>query len=98
MMQLIENIAARQTALREADWNAWCIRLQQTLEQAAGSAAVAHFVRLGLNPLSPLREAPFRPAFAESALTTCGKRYEQALRSVESAWGVGGLPALGATA
>lgn len=98
MMQMIENIAARQTALRESDWAAWCIRLRQTLEQAAGSAAVSHFIALGVNPLSPLREAPFRPLFAEDALTLGGQRYESALRAIESAWGVAALPALGAIA
>lgn len=96
MMQMIENIAARQTALRDTDWNAWCIRLQQSLEQAAGSAGVAYFVGLGLNPLSPLRAAPFRPVFAEDASTACGLRYEQALQSVERTWGVGELSAMGA--
>jgi len=96
MMQMIENIAARQTALRESDWNAWCIRLQQSLEQAAGSAGVAYFIMLGLNPLSPLHATPFRPTFAEDASTTCGLRYEQALRSVERTWGVGELSAIGA--
>ena len=98
MMQMIENIAARQTALRESDWHAWCNRLQQSLEQAAGSAGVACFVGLRLNPLSPLHATPFRPAFAQDASTACGLRYEQALRSVECTWGVGGLSAMGAIA
>ena len=97
MMQLIENIAARQTALQESDWTAWCIRVEQTLKQAAGSATVVYFREvLKLNPLSPLREAPFRPAFAEHAETECGLRYDSALRSIEIAWGVDGLDSLGA--
>lgn len=95
MMELIEHIAAKQTALGEPEWSAWCVRLEQTLLQAARSTAVAYFVDLGLNPLSPLRAAPFRPAFAESAASQCGRDYEAMLDRIEQAWGVEKLTAIG---
>ncbi|RQS71232.1 hypothetical protein DID96_13670 [Burkholderia sp. Bp8963] len=94
MMELIENIAQRQTAIDEADWHAWCSRLEQTLVRAAGSAGVTAFAELELNPLSPLRAAPFRPGFAETGGNAAGARYEAALRTIEQAWAVGALPAL----
>ncbi|KVN05875.1 hypothetical protein [Burkholderia diffusa] len=95
MMELVENIAQRQTAIDEADWHAWCSRLEQTLARAADSAGVAAFVELRLNPLSPLRAAPFRPAFAEAGDSAAGARYEAALSAIEHAWAVDALPALG---
>lgn len=95
MMQLIENIAARQTELVPADWALWCTRLEQTLGQASGSGPVKEFIRLGLNPISPLYAPPFRPLFAECGASDAGKLYEQTLGRVEVAWEVAGLDRLG---
>ncbi len=96
MMELIENIAAKQTALARADWPAWCARLEQTLARIAGSPVVDYFRALGLNPLSPLRGAAFRPDFAEADTTREGEMYAAALARVEDKWGVGALQAIGA--
>lgn len=95
MMELVENIADKQTQLRPTDWIAWCIRLQQSLLQAASNPVLAGFMELGINPLSPLWSAPFRPDFAEDNQTPEGKRYEAALLRVEEAWGVASLEKLG---
>jgi hypothetical protein len=88
MMELIENIAAKQTALARADWPAWCARLEQTLARIADSPVVDYFRALGLNPLSPLRGAAFRPDFAEADATPEGD-VRGALARVEDKWGVG---------
>jgi hypothetical protein len=96
MMELIEQIAARQTSIDESDWVAWCCRLQQTLTLVANSKAVQTFRELQLDPLSPLRAAPFRPAFAESADTVAGRAYDDVLRSLALEWKVNDLPAIGA--
>jgi hypothetical protein len=90
MMRLVENIANKQTSLSETDWPLWCESLKQTLLQAKDSAAVKAFEQWKLNPLSPLREAPFRPWFAETHGSQNSDRYEQALDFVEQAWGVSG--------
>jgi hypothetical protein len=95
MMKLIENIAARQTALFAADWPLWCNRLEQTLGQARGSETVKMFVSLGLNPLRPLYALPFRPDFAEASESVAGQLYEQTLARIETAWEVAGLAPLG---
>jgi hypothetical protein len=98
MMQLIENIAAKQTSVSQADWATWCTRLEQCLIQAAASKVLEEFLKLGLNPLSPLWHAPFRPDFAETAETAKteeGQRYEEALKRVEEAWNVATLSKLG---
>lgn len=97
MMELVENIAQRQTAIDAADWPAWCSRLEQTLVRAANSAGVAAFAELKLNPLSPLRAAPFRPVFAETGDSAAGARYETALTTIEQAWAVDTQPPLGST-
>ena len=94
-MQLVEKIAAQQTATGRSDWTAWCIRLEQTLIQTVKSAALKEFIRLGLNPLSPLRCVPFRPIFAEGPESREGHRYEAAMFRVEAEWGVAGLAAIG---
>ncbi|MCG5526414.1 hypothetical protein LRB11_16000 [Ectothiorhodospira haloalkaliphila] len=95
MMELIEQIAAKQTALCESEWSAWCVRLEQTLLQAANSPAVKYFADLKLNPLSPLRAPPFRPGFAESAANKYGREYEAMLDRIEQAWGVAQLTSIG---
>lgn len=95
MMQLIEDIARQQTSLLEADWPAWCTRLEHCLVQAKESPVVAAFKELGMNPLAPLRQPPFRPVFAESPDGVHGKCYESVLARVEAAWGVDELVPLG---
>lgn len=95
MMQLVENIADRQTSILPADWAAWCIRLEQSLCQAANSPVAASFQALGLNPLSPLWQPPFRPTFAESGNSPEGRTYEEALKRVETTWGTFGLKQIG---
>jgi hypothetical protein len=95
MMQLVENIAAKQTAVARADWATWCLRLEQSLVQATGSPVLAEFKALDLNPLSPLREPPFRPDFASITDSVERRQYEGSLARVEAAWGVGGLKAIG---
>lgn len=95
MMEFVENIAARQTKLEELEWFAWCLRLEQTLSQVQESSVIAAFIQLELNPLSPLRAAPFRPTFAQSANTAAGKNYEAMLDRIEVLWGVAGLTSIG---
>ena len=91
MMQLIENIAARQTEIEKADWALWCTRLEQTLGQAKESRTIREFASLGLNPLSPLWIAHFRPIYAETSTSPEGALYEQILGRLESAWNVNDL-------
>lgn len=96
MMVFIENIAAKQTQVCEADWMVWCSRLEQTLNQMKDSAVIEFFRNnLKLNPLSPLVAAPFRPCFAETVQTDHGKHYEEALQRVANAWSVNDLAAIG---
>jgi len=95
MMQLVENIAAKQTSVSKADWVTWCTRLEQCLIQAAGSNVLEEFLKLNLNPLSPLWHCPFRPAFASTGETAEGLRYESVLKRVETAWNVDGLTRFG---
>ncbi|WP_233827708.1 hypothetical protein [Paraburkholderia sp. ZP32-5] len=97
MMELVENVAARQTAVVEADWFVWCNRLEQTLIRASNSVGVETFIELEINPLSPLRAVPFRPAFAELDNSEAGERYLEALRRIASAWRVDGLKGLEVT-
>ncbi len=95
MMQFVENIAAKQTSVSKADWVTWCIRLEQCLIQAAGSNVIEEFLKLNLNPLSPLWHCPFRPAFASTGETAEGLRYEGVLKRVETAWNLAGLTKFG---
>lgn len=95
MMQFIEQVAAKQTSLCKSDWSAWCVRLEQCLEQASDSKVVKAFLPLELNPLSPLFAAPFRPDFAESQQTEEGQRYEALLHRVEVKWRVASLKKIG---
>ncbi len=95
MMQLLENLAARQTGIALADWPAWCIRLEQVLIQASHCPVLQTFTDMEINPLSPLWQAPFRPAFAETAATAAGQRYETVLRKIETHWNVASLARLG---
>jgi hypothetical protein len=98
MMQLIENIAAKQTSVSRADWRLWCTRLEQCLTQAATSTVIEVFVKLGLNPLSPLRHQAFRPDFAADAGTGEALLYEDTLKRVEKSWQVADLSGIGGQA
>lgn len=95
MMELVENIAAKQTGITPADWTAWCARLEQTLSQIAGSPVLAYFHTLGLNPLSPLSVAAFRPSFAETADSAGGRLYEATLARINEKWGTTNLLTIG---
>lgn len=96
MMELLENIAIRQTGIDARDWSHWCTRLEQILGQARDCSVVMYFRdKLALNPLHPLYEACFRPSFAEDDTSPYGRRYEEALRRIEVLWKVAGFPPLG---
>ncbi|NLY63696.1 MAG: hypothetical protein GX070_01880 [Alcaligenaceae bacterium] len=96
MMGLVESIAAKQVMLQEQNWSFWCNRLEQVLGQSKDSLHVAYFrEKLKLNPLTPLREPCFRPAFAETVNTEYGRLYEDTLKRIEVDWAVSGLTGLG---
>lgn len=86
MMILVEDIAAKQIAIAEPDWAMWCNRLEQVLTQAKDSEVVKAFQSIALNPLHPLFAPVFRPAFAATAQTQQGARYEAALNAAITAW------------
>jgi hypothetical protein len=94
MMELIENIAQKQTNMSEIEWPYWCSRLEQTLIQSAGCSIVEKFKELGVNPLTPLKEKPFRPDFS---LTNDKEkeRYESVLERVSEKWEVSQLKSIG---
>lgn len=94
LMQLVENIAAAQCAISEMDWRRWCIRLEQTLTRAAEGEVVAQGCKLGLNVLSPLYAAPFRPDFAQAG-TKHGQQYEATLDVIARSWGMDQLEPIG---
>jgi hypothetical protein len=95
MMTLVEDIAAKQANVAQADWGTWCSRLEQVLVQSKDSLVVKAFQNIGLNPLYPLLQPVFRPSFASTANTAEGARYESALQRVIEAWALEGHPALG---
>lgn len=95
MMLLVEEIAAKQLIIAEADWSAWCNRLEQVLVQAKDAKAVKEFRSLKLNPLNPLYEPAFRPPYAADLQAEQGARYEAALNTAAQEWQVAGLPRLG---
>ena len=98
MMELIENIAAKQTGIDPIDWVLWCNRLEQTLGQAVDSTPVKYFRdELKLNPLSPLRHQSFRPVFAETSDSDPGKRYDETLTRIEEIWKVNAMRPIGGT-
>ncbi len=88
MMTQIEMIAQKQVQVAAADWTAWCHRLEQTLCQARGSAVLAEFKQLKIDPLSCLWQAAFRPDYARDASDPHGRRYEEALQRVAESWDV----------
>ena len=79
MMSLIENIAAKQASIGEADWAMWCNRMEQVLTQAKDSVIVKTFQASRLNPLYPLFAPAFRPAFAATGRSMQGPLIETAL-------------------
>ncbi len=91
VMQLIENIAAKQTSVQRVDWKTWCTRLEQCLIQATEDSVLKEFLELKLDPLSPLMHAPFRPDFAVNSESLEGRRYEKSIKRVKVAWGVNRL-------
>lgn len=95
MMTLVERIADKQCAIAPRDWPAWCHRLEQVLARVGGGRELQAFLALGINPLSALYGAPFRPGYAETASTEAGRRYEAVLARVEHAWGVTELEPIG---
>ena len=89
MMQLIENIADKQTSIPKIDWGIWCNRLEQCLGQAAESKVLIYFrEKLKLNPLSPLWHPPFRPDFAATSEHQESTIYEATLKRIEEKWQV----------
>lgn len=98
MMVLVEQIAEKQSSLHEADWQAWCYRLEQVLIQARDNPARDEFAKLALNPFSPLYHPPFRPGYAETGDSAAGKLYEAVLQRLEQAWDVAGFDAIGGVA
>lgn len=95
MMILVEDIAAKQAAIAEQDWAMWCNRLEQVLTQVKDSEVVRAFQSISLNPLHPLFEPDFRPAFAATAQTQQGAKYEAALNAAIAAWQLGNCSKLG---
>ncbi|KQW57053.1 hypothetical protein [Variovorax sp. Root411] len=96
MMRLVENIADKQAGLMQADWDAWCISLEQALRQAADCVAVKAFAaQLRLDPLDVLRQEGSLPAFARDAQSPQRERYLAVLDALAACWGVQGLPSVG---
>lgn len=93
VMNLIEQIAARQIELHPTDWTAWCVRLGQTLELVGMDAEIEAFRELGLDPFSALLAKPFRPDFAQDASSPEGQLYVDTLARVATSWRVAGLSA-----
>ena len=65
MMQLVENIAAKQISVSKADWVTWCTRLEQCLIQAAGSKVLEEFLKLESQPPQPVVAQSVSPRFCE---------------------------------
>lgn len=96
MMNLLENIAEKQTLLPKGDWKMWCQSLEQTLSRIAEYEPVRYFrEELKMNPLHPLYQAPFRPDFAASSDSDESQIYEKCLHNIEVIWKVEGLAPLG---
>jgi hypothetical protein len=86
MMNFIERLAERQTAVDETDWSAWCCRLEQTLALLSDSDGVRAFREMQLNPLAALRVESFRPTYAECGATPHGQTYEALLDRIGQRW------------
>jgi hypothetical protein len=95
MMVLVEQIAAKQVELYQADWLAWCTRLEQSLLQIAKDPVIKVFRDMRLNPLSPLRQPAFLPVFAEQPSSPEGESYHALLTRIEKSWDVAHLCPIG---
>jgi len=95
MMCLIEQIAQKQTHIKELDWPQWCHRLEQTFCQMANASSIQYFHQVSINPLSALKAKPFRPSFAEDTQSKAGLLYEQVLSKIEVTLGLTHLLQLG---
>jgi len=94
MMELLEQIAEKQTDLHETDWALWCSRLEMALVQAADCPEAEFFRAWKINPFTPLRAACFGPDFALEGAAR--ERYQKALDKAEEAWKVRGFDGLDA--
>mgnify|MGYP000742298615 CR=1 FL=1 len=83
MMQLIEHIAQKQTAIDAVNWAQWCYRLEQVFCLMGKSEAIQYFQGIKVNPISPLWAKPFRPDFAEDTHSDAGRLYEELLCKIE---------------
>lgn len=97
MMLQLEEIAQRQTAVSEADWPLWCVRLEEVLIRAAGSEGLAEFLRFGLDPLEALRIDASRPLYACVRGSMAAVRHDAALARVASTWGLSELQSFRST-
>lgn len=89
MMRLIENVAHKQSGISLADWDAWCVSLEQALRQAAHCGAVEAFAaEVALNPLIVLGQPCSLPAFAHEVESPQNKRLQRLLSDVAGCWGV----------
>ncbi len=91
MMSLIEQIASKQVDLHPLDWFAWCTRLEQSLLQVAKDPVINVFRAMGINPLSPLRDAAFLPVYAEPTSSPERANYLALLSRIETSWDVAHL-------
>ena len=91
MMSLIEQIASKQVDLHQLDWFAWCTRLEQSLLQVAKDPVINVFRAMGINPLSPLRDAAFLPVYAEPTSSLERANYLALLSRIETSWDVAHL-------
>ena len=95
MMQLIENVAAKQTCVLYADWTTWCIRLEQCLIQMKR--------RRGPRGVSEAPAQPDQPLVAHAVFARPSRRrarpagslYEGSLRRIEAEWNVSAFARLG---
>ncbi len=72
MMEFIEKIAEKNTAISESDWKYWCNRLEQSLVYTKDSEEYELFRQMNLNPFSVLRNEAFRPDYAVDSSTPAG--------------------------
>jgi hypothetical protein len=93
IMQAIELVASRQTALVATDWPGWCARVEQALVRMKDTPTVGQVRALGVNPLAALRRPEFLPDLPEG--DDSFGIYDEMLRRVEAAWGFSALARLG---
>lgn len=94
MMELVERIASQQCAIAEADWGAWCVRLEQTFSRVPDDSPIlVYFRALQIDPLSPLLHKAFRPDFAMQGQPAV--HYDAMLGRIGKVWGTANLAPLG---